>query len=221
MLRTRAVFLVLCLGSGLMLPAAATAEERLSGMISSPDTLPTAQASAPAPEPLEYRFPSGRERFRSWAMNAFGPSAIAGSVTSAAWGQWVDDEPPEWPDGSRGFARRFGAASLTTAITETSFSLLAAAARQDNRYYRCPCTGVGPRLTHALRMTFMARRPDGSAAFSVAKTASPFVGPLVTRTTIYPDRYTLGDGALSGAYAVLMNAGWNLAREFVLKAPGW
>jgi len=66
-------------------------------------------------------------------------------------------------------------------------------------------------------MTFMARRPDGSTAFSVAKTASPFVGPLVTRTT----RYTCGDGALSGAYAVLMNAGWNLAREFILKAPGW
>jgi hypothetical protein len=70
-------------------------------------------------------------------------------------------------------------------------------------------------------MTFMARRPDGSAVFSVAKTVSPFVGPLVTRTTIYPDRYTYGDGALSGTYAVLMNAGWNLAREFVLKAPRW
>jgi hypothetical protein len=70
-------------------------------------------------------------------------------------------------------------------------------------------------------MTFMARRPDGGATFSVAKTAAPFVGPLVTRTTIYPERYTCGDGALSGAYAVLMNAGWNLAREFILKAPGW
>ena len=168
-----------------------------------------------------YRFPCRRERFESWAWNALGPSAVAGSATSAAWGQWVNDEPPEWPNDDEGYLRRFGAASATTAITETSLSLLSAAFRQDARYYRCPRSGLGPRLGHALRMTFMARRPDGSATFSVPKTASPFVGPLVTRTTLYPDRYTIGDGALSGVYAVLMNAGWNLAYEFVLPAPGW
>ena len=219
--RTRTVLMALCLGSRLMLPADTAAQDQAGVGPSSPDSLPEAQASGLAPESLEYRFPPGRERFRDWAVNAFGPSAIAGSATSAAWGQWVDDEPPEWPDDGRGFAQRFGAASLTTAITETSLSLLSAASRQDARYYRCPCTGLGPRLAHAIKVTFMARRPDGSAAFSLAKTASPFVGPLVTRSTIYPERYTYGDGALSGAYAVLMNAGWNLAREFILKAPGW
>jgi len=219
--RTRTALVALCLGGRLMLPADTAAQEQASAGTSSPVSLPEARASGLAPGSLEYRFPSGRERFSDWALNAFGPSAIAGSATSAAWGQWVVDEPPEWPDGGRGFARRFGAASLTTAITETSLSLLSAASRQDARYYRCPCTGLGPRLAHAIKVTFMARRPDGSAAFSLAKTASPFVGPLVTRSTIYPERYTYGDGALSGAYAVLMNAGWNLAREFILKAPGW
>jgi hypothetical protein len=221
MLRTRVVIVALCLGGLLVLPADATAQDRAGVAVPSPDTLPVALASGRAPGSLAYRFPSGRDQLKAWALNAFGPSAIAGSATSAAWGQWVDDEPPEWADDGRGFAQRFGAASLTTAITETSFSLLSAAMRQDARYYRCPCSGLGPRLTHALKLTFMARRPDGSAVFSVAKTASPFVGPLVTRTTIYPERYTCADGALSGAYALLMNAGWNLAREFVLKAPRW
>ena len=221
MLRTRAVLVVLCLGGHSILPAGATAQDQVDVAVPSPDTLPRVQASGLVPGSPGYRFPSGGERFGSWAVNAFGPSAVAGSVTSAAWGQWVSGEPPEWPGGGRGFAQRFGAASLTTAITETTCFLLAAAERQDARYYRCPRTGLGPRLTHAIGMTFMARRQDGSAAFSVAKTASPFVGPLVTRTTIYPRRYTCGDGALSGLYAVLMNAGWNLAREFVLKAPGW
>jgi len=174
-----------------------------------------------APDSSPYRFPSGKEQLAAWAVNAFGPAAVAGSVTSASWGQWVIDEPPEWSGDGKGFAKRFGVASATTAITETSFSLMSAALRQDPRYYRCPCSGLGPRLAHALKMTFMARKPDGSAVFSVPKTVSPFVGPLVTRTTLYPERYTVGDGALSGAYAVLMNAGWNLAREFVLKAPAW
>ncbi len=218
--RARAALVVLCLGGCLILPAGASTQQA-GRETSSPDSLPEAQAPAPAPIGGEYRFPSGREQFGAWAMNAFGPFAMAGNATSAAWGQWVIDEPPEWRGGGRGFAKRFGAAAATTAITEISFSLLSAAMRQDARYYRCPCTGLGPRVAHALKMTFVARRPDGRAVFSVAKTASPFVGPLVTRTTIYPKRYTYGDGALSGAYALLMNAGWNLAREFVLKAPRW
>jgi hypothetical protein len=168
-----------------------------------------------------YRFPARQERFESWAMNALGPSAVSGSLASAAWGQWVTDEPPQWPDDDEGYVKRLGVASATTAITETSLALLSAAFRQDPRYHRCPCTGVGPRLGHALKMTFMARRADGSAAFSLPGTVAPFVGPLVTRSTLYPEGYTLADGALSGAYAVLMNAGWNVAREFVLKAPEW
>ena len=195
MLRTRAVLVALCLGSRLILPADATAQDQASVGTSSPDSLPSTQVSGLAPRSLEYRFPSGREQFKAWALDAFGPSAVAGSVTSAVWGQWVIDEPPEWSGGGEGFAKRFGAASATTAITETSLSLLSAALRQDARYYRCPCTGLGPRLAHSIKMTFMARRPDGSAVFSVAKTVSPFAGPLVTRTTIYPDRYTYGDGA--------------------------
>jgi hypothetical protein len=221
MIRAWAVLLVSSLGTCLTVPADATARNEASAGVSSPDSLPEPQASRLAPESAGYRFPSGRQQFEFWALNAFGPLTVAGSVVSAAWGQWVIDEPPEWPSGGEGFAKRFGASSATTAITETSLSLLSAATRQDSRYYRCPCSGLGPRLTHSIKMTFMARRPDGSAVFSVAKTVSPFVGPLVTRTTIYPDRYSYGDGALSGAYAVLMNAGWNLAYEFVLKAPGW
>jgi hypothetical protein len=221
MFRTRSVLVVLCLGSRLMLPANATAQDQAGVGASSTDTLSKAQASGLVPGPFEYRFPSGRERFKDWALNAFGPSAVAGSMTSAAWGQWVSDEPQEWLRDGKGYAKRFGVASATTAITESSLSLLSAAMRQDQRYYRCPCAGLGPRLAHSLKMTFMARRPDGSAELSVAKTVSPFIGPLVTRTTLYPDRYDYRDGVLSGAYAVLMNGGWNLAREFVLKAPRW
>ncbi len=178
-------------------------------------------AAPSPPPPSDYEFPTAGERLKDWALNAFGPTAVAGSVTSAAWGQWVSNEPREWPGSREGFAKRFGVASATTAITETSLSLLSAASRQDVHYYRCPCTGLGPRVLYAIKTTFMARRPDGSAVFSAPKTMSPFVGPLVTRNTLYPARYTYADGALSGAYALLMNVGWSLAYEFVLRPPAW
>lgn len=163
-------------------------------------------------------WPSPRDRVTGWAWNAAGPPALAGSAATAAWGQWVTGEPREWAIDGGGYARRFGAASATTAITETSLAALAAALHEDVRYVRCPRPGIGPRVAYALRMTLMSRRADGSVAFSVAKTVSPFAGPLVTRTTLYPERYGAVDGALSGAFAVAMNAGWNLAYEFVLPA---
>ncbi len=178
-------------------------------------------ALASVPAAPGYRFPTRHERITRWGWNAVGPFALSGSLATGAWGQWVMREPPEWARDGRGFARRAGVAQVTTTITETSFAVLSAAERQDARYYRCPSAGLRPRLVHALRMTFVARRADGSAAFSVARTASPFVGPLVTRTTLYPARYGWSDGLLSGAFSLLMNAGWNLAYEFVLKSPAW
>jgi len=93
--RTRTVLAALCLGTRLMLPADTAAQGQAGVGLSSPDSLREAQASGLAPAQLEYRFPFGRERFRDWALNAFGLSAIVGSATSTAWGQWVTNEPLE------------------------------------------------------------------------------------------------------------------------------
>jgi hypothetical protein len=168
-----------------------------------------------------YEFPTPREQFVAWALNAAGPSALGGSATSASWGQWVSEEPPEWDGGGRGFSKRLGTGVVTTVITETSQSMLSAAMTQDPAYYRCPRPGFGPRLGHALRMAVYARDHDGNAVFSPAKTLAPFVGPIATRTTLYPARYTWRDGAVSGACGLLINAGWNIAKEFVMSAPTW
>lgn len=168
-----------------------------------------------------YVFPTPRDQFRDWAMNAAGPAAILGNLAGASWRQWVTEEPVEWGDGSENFAKRFGTGSLTTVIGETTLSLASAAMRQDPNYYRSPRTGFGPRLKHALVMTFVARKPDGRAVFSPAKTFSPFVGPVTTQTTLYPGDHEVVDGLVSGLYGLLINASWNAAREFVVKAPGW
>ena len=168
-----------------------------------------------------YVFPSPRDQFRDWAINAAGPAAIAGNLVGASWRQWVTEEPVEWGDEGRDLAKRFGTGSLTTAIGETTLSLVSAAMRQDPNYYRSPSTGFGARLRHAVAMTFMARRPDGHAVFSPAKTFSPFVGPVTTQTTLYPGDHPVVDGLVSGLYGLLINASWNAAREFVVRAPAW
>lgn len=180
-------------------------------------------AAAPAADSLRaaYAPPTARDRFRNWALDAFGPAALAGSAMSASWGQWVTDEPPEWGASSEGFAKRFGTGVVTTAITETSVALVSAAMGHDTGYYRSPDAGTWPRIGHALRMTVCARDRAGRLAFSPARLGGPFAGPLVTRTTLFPDRYDALDGLESGAYGLLLNAGWNLAWEFVLPGRRW
>lgn len=181
----------------------------------------SAGVPAVAAVPAGYRFPTPREQFRDWAMNAAGPAAVAGNLVGASWRQWVTEEPVEWGATGTDYWRRFGAGSLTTALGETSLSLASALMRQDPNYHRSPRAGFGPRLGHAAAMTFLARRPDGRAVFSPAKTLSPFVGPVVVHTTLYPGEHRVVDGLVSGLYGLGINAAWNAAREFVVPTKGW
>jgi hypothetical protein len=61
----------------------------------------------------------------------------------------------------------------------------------------------------------MSPNRSGSLSFSPAKLFSPWAGPLVTRNTIYPDRFDSGDAATSGTYYLAGRLGWNIIREFI------
>lgn len=214
------------LALGLAVPAdaetgAGGAAAGVSGAVAWASGAGAADTLGEAAAPIAYRFPTPREQFRDWAMNAAGPAAIAGNLVGASWRTWVTEEPVEWGDSGRDFWKRFGTGSLTTALGETSLSLASALMRQDPNYYRSPRSGFGPRLGHALKMTFMARGPDGRAVFSPAKTLSPFVGPVVVHTTLYPGEHQVVDGLVSGLYGLGISAAWNAGREFVVRAPAW
>lgn len=172
-------------------------------------------------ETSSYEFPSGKERAAYWAKRAMGPTAFVAAATGASWGTWVTNEPPEWGKRGEGFGRRVGNSLATTAINQTSLALISEVTRQDSAYYRCPCSGFGPRLKHVVKMTFMGRNRKGKMVFSPGKMISPFIGPMVTRNTLYPDRYGPGDAAVSGVYGIGAFAAWNFVYEFILPAKRW
>ena len=173
------------------------------------------------PEPNTYEFPSGKERAAYWVKRAMGPTAFVAAATGASWGTWVTNEPPEWGKRGEGFGRRVGNSLATTAINQTSLALISEVTRQDSAYYRCPCSGFGSRLKHVVKMTFMGRNRKGEMVFSPGKMISPFIGPMVTRNTLYPDRYGPGDAAVSGVYGIGAFAAWNFVYEFILPAKRW
>jgi len=174
---------------------------------------PTATATAPVA--TTYTFPTSGEMNRYWLRSTLGPKAWFGGAFTASWNQWIVDSPSEWSKDATGWGQRFGSALLDNGINTTSLVWISRATEQDPRYRRCDCTGVKPRFGHALKLTFFSYNRNGGLSFSPAKVISPVTGPLVTRNTVYPDRFS-GVGDAFGGYAYYFVGGfaWNVFREF-------
>src|SRR5262245_58919662 len=205
----------------------ATPDPALAGSV--PAT-PAPPAAAPAPNPpskgssstagtSSYVFPR-RNLAHYWFEVSASPKAAGIAFFAASWGTWVTNSPSDW-DGFSGWSKRFGSAAMANATNQGSLVFLSAAWDQDPRYYRCPCSGTGPRLKHALKMTFMSRNRSGDAVFAPPKLIFVFPGPVVTRNTIWPSRFGTSDGIRVGFFSLGAVAGWNVAREFFLKAKPW
>jgi hypothetical protein len=186
--------------------------------VNAPKTTNPAAAAAPA---SNYVFPTNRQIFRYGYRGVAGVRTLGGSAVSAAWNTWVTNSPEEWHSNFSGWSKRFGAKVLDNGINQSTLVGLSIATHQDPIYYRCACTGFWPRTFHAIGSTYHGRNRQGDWDFSIARVTSPFVGPIITRNTIYPSRYDTVDGIKSGGYYWLGTIGWNMVREFFLKGPKW
>jgi hypothetical protein len=172
-----------------------------------------------APPDLVYTRPTEKTKLRNYAFDAFGPYPITGAAFAAGIGQ-AYDTPPEWKQGAEGYSKRFGSAFGIAAISTTTRYGLAQAFREDTLYYRCECTGVLPRLGHALISTLTARRgDDGHRVFSFPALISPYAGTMTAVYAWYPGRYNGKDAFRMGNYTMLGYVGGNIALEFFYSGP--
>ena len=188
------------------------------GNVSTPST--TARTK---PTTTAYTFPTGSEMTHYWVKNVVGPKAAVGAAFTASWKTWVDQSPDEWHRGASGWSKRLGTAALDNAINTSSLVLLSRAMGQDPRFYRCDCSGFFPRTGHAFKLVFTSRNRNGNSVFAPAKIISPFTGPLVTRSTIYPDSFGPSDAFRggSGPYYLVGTFAWNMIREFIWRGSNW
>jgi hypothetical protein len=171
-------------------------------------------ANGPALPSTTYVFPTDREMGAYWVRNVLGPKAFIGATLTGSWNTWVRLTPDEWGH-RRGWGKRFGVAFLDNSMNESARGLLSLAMNQDPMYYRCDCSGAWARTKHAIKLSFMSRNSSGAYVFAPPKIVAPFVGPLVTRNTIYPSRFDSSNAASSGAYYLAGTVGWNMVREFI------
>jgi hypothetical protein len=148
--------------------------------------------------------------------NMFRPAALIPVVLAAgiAHGR---NRPDEWGQELDGFGRRIGF-GYGRLVVRNSINLgFHVALRTDPRYDPCQCKGVGRRLGHAVRRSFIVRTDSGGERFHIGNFASAYATNFITNQWL-PDRFHNQGRYLRGtAGSIGINMGWNILREFVLK----
>jgi len=157
--------------------------------------------------------------FRNYVFDTVGPYAIMGAALNGGIDQ-VNDSPPEWRLGAAGYGRRFANNFGIAAVSTSTRYALAQALREDTLYYRCACTGLFPRLKHALISNFTARRgADGHRALSPSAFVAPYAGNMAAVYVWYPGRFNYKDGFRMGNYSLLEGTLGSIVREFFYRGP--
>jgi hypothetical protein len=184
-----------------------------------PEPSPNTTVTSPVLPNQLYVRPTRKTQFNNFLFDAFGPYPISGAAVAAGINQFTNS-PPEWNQGVKGYARRFGSDFGIAAVGTTTRYTLAEALHEDTLYYRCDCRGVFPRLSHAVFSTLTARRgADGHRVFSFAALAAPYAGSMTAVYGWYPDRFGAKDAFRMGNYSLLTYAGGNIALEFLYSGP--
>ena len=177
-------------------------------------------AGVPAPQlVLGYLRPTQKIMARNYVFDGFGPYPIAGAALTAGINQ-LGNSPPEWNQGVAGYSKRFGSDLGIAAVATTTRYGLAEAFKEDTLYYRCECSGVFPRMSHAVFSTFTARRgEDGHRVFSFPALIAPYAGSMTAVYGWYPNRFGAKDAFRIGNYSLLAYVGENISLEFFYSGP--
>lgn len=211
----RLVLLLLAIAGLAALPVLTKAQ----ALADSGDSSGTIASTTPARLDVTYTRPTEKTKLRNYVFDAFGPYPIAGAAFAAGINQ-AYNTPPEWKQGAAGYSQRFGSNFGIAAVSTTTRYALAQAFHEDTLYYRCECTGVFPRLRHALISTLTARRgDDGHRVFSFSALIAPYAGTLTAVYAWYPGRYDAKDALRMGNYTMLGYAGGNIGLEFLYSGP--
>lgn len=211
----RLVLLLLAIAGLAALPVLTKAQ----ALADSGDSSGTIASTTPARLDVTYTRPTEKTKLRNYVFDAFGPYPIAGAAFAAGINQ-AYNTPPEWKQGAAGYSQRFGSNFGIAAVSTTTRYALAQAFHEDTLYYRCECTGVFPRLRHALISTLTARRgDDGHRVFSFSALIAPYAGTMTAVYAWYPGRYDAKDALRMGNYTMLGYAGGNIGLEFLYSGP--
>ena len=155
---------------------------------------------------------------RKYVWNTIGPTGMLHATIASALEQWRES-PIVWERDEHGYAKRWASEYAASAIGSTTKYAVARMFQQDPSFVRCVCTGVRPRLRHALAGPFIARDRDGQWGFSGATVLGIAAENIVPAATWYPEPRGVRDGIAHALTGVLAKMAVDAAKEFV--PPRW
>jgi hypothetical protein len=208
---------LLDLGVLAIIPAFLLAQEPIAPGDETPKDGPEVTADSPAdsastptaPVPLT----AGQKALRR-ARRLIEPDDLLLSAAGAGIEQWRN-VPPEWGQGSEGYARRFGSAEGFTAAHGAIALGFDIALHLDPRYRRMPQARFGPRLWNAVSQTFIANKDSGGKMFNVSELAGNFGAGFIANTWEPAGYNRTGDALTRGALGLAYHAAKNVVREFL------
>jgi hypothetical protein len=199
---------------GLSSPSAASPENQSATPVSSSfdnQILPNAPATLVS---SSYVPLTGNQRWRNfWKDTLLSPLAYVGAF-AGAFGERMAGKPLQWDDSFSGYAKGTTVNIAQFAVQESIHQGGAALLHTDPRYLACRCTGGLRRAGHALEMSFLTLKDNGSKTFDFSQLAGAYGGAMIAET-MYPARYSpLVQGVQNGHIQVGANVVLNLFKEF-------
>jgi len=178
-----------------------------------------AAISTPAPVslvPRAYAPMTRKEQRRYFIEHLFSGESVLRSAAGSGITQALD-MPHEWGEGAIGYGQRFASSYGGHIVQSTVMYGVSAMLGEDNRYFSSGEPGAGARIKYAIGSTFLARHKDGSRHFSWSRITSYFAAAAISRAWQPPS--TRGPLCAAGSFAVGVGveAGFNMAREFLPK----
>jgi hypothetical protein len=130
--------------------------------------LPVAPALSSQHQSAPYLPITGQERLEWIVKNTLWPQHLAGGVITSAVGTALNrprEDGPHWG----GFGERFGVRLTGVATSNVMEAGIGALWGEDPRYFPVPEDSFGGRVKNVIKMTFLARRPDGNFAPAYAR----------------------------------------------------
>ncbi len=133
-----------------------------------PALAPDRSADQSSSQSAPYLPITGQERLSWIVKNTLWPQHLAGGVITSAVGTALDhprEDGPHWG----GFGERFGVRLTGVATSNVMEAGFGALWGEDPRYFPVPEDSFGGRVKNVIKMTFLARRPDGNFAPAYAR----------------------------------------------------
>ena len=161
-----------------------------------------------SPQPLSFS-----DRVKIYERSFVQPEALIGPALGAGIGQWRDT-PPEWGQGAGAYGTRFASGLGRSVISRTIAFGVAAADREDSRFFPSNETGIWRRTRHAIVGTFVSRTPAGGSMPAFSRFAGAYSAGFIANAWEPPSQDDAAHALERGSTALLSSMGWHIFEEF-------